>query len=151
MESLQAECRHGSASQRSGVVKNTGLNSYERVATDKTRRWFVPISHTSIIFTIQLAWRMINQILIRTVTRFYAWCVFCILKGFLCTEDEFLLRFLNARKFKIEASFNLLVNYYLYRQRHRHLFIGLNVQDPLIKRALFDGIPGVLPQVAIFF
>jgi len=68
-------------------------------------------------------------------------------QGFLCTDDEFLLRFLCARKFKIEASFNLLVNYYLYRQRHRHLFIGLNVQDPLIKRALFDGIPGVLPQV----
>ncbi|XP_059469136.1 clavesin-2-like [Neocloeon triangulifer] len=66
--------------------------------------------------------------------------------GFLCTEDEFLLRFLNARKFKIEDSFNLLVNYYLYRQRYRHLFIGLNVQDPLIRRALFDGIPGVLPQ-----
>jgi CRAL/TRIO, N-terminal domain len=85
------------------------------------------------------------------MTLFYAWCVFCILKGFLCTEDEFLLRFLNARKFKIEASFNLLVNYYLYRQRQRHLFIGLNVQDPLIKRALFDGIPGVLPQVDIFF
>ncbi|CAB3377130.1 Hypothetical predicted protein [Cloeon dipterum] len=66
--------------------------------------------------------------------------------GFLCTEDEFLLRFLNARKFKIEASFNLLVNYYLYRQKYRHLFIGLNVHDPLIRRALFDGIPGVLPQ-----
>lgn len=45
----------------------------------------------------------------------------------------------------------MLVNYFLYRQRHRHLFIGLNSRDPLISKALFDGFPGILPKVMIIF
>ncbi|KAK3927645.1 Clavesin-2 [Frankliniella fusca] len=62
------------------------------------------------------------------------------------TDDEFLLRFLHARKMNIQESFQLLVNYYSYRQRNRHLFIHLSAQDESIQQALRDGFPGVLQQ-----
>lgn len=62
------------------------------------------------------------------------------------TDDDFLLRFLHARKMNIQESFQLLVNYYSYRHRNRHLFIHLNAQDESIQQALKDGFPGVLQQ-----
>lgn len=46
----------------------------------------------------------------------------------------------------IQESFQLLVNYFSYRQRNRHLFIHLNAQDESIQQALKDGFPGVLQQ-----
>lgn len=66
--------------------------------------------------------------------------------GFLRNDDEFILRFLHARKFNVEESFNLLCNYYLYRQKHKHLFIKFNAHESSIQQALRDGFPGVLPQ-----
>lgn len=62
------------------------------------------------------------------------------------TDDDFLLRFLHARKMNVQESFQLLANYFLYRQRNRHLFIHLNAQDESIQLALKDGFPGVLQQ-----
>lgn len=71
--------------------------------------------------------------------------MFCILE-FTRTDDDFLLRFLHARKMNVQESFQLLANYFLYRQRNRHLFIHLNAQDESIQLALKDGFPGVLQQ-----
>lgn len=65
---------------------------------------------------------------------------------FLRKDDDFLLRFLHARKMNVQDSFQLLANYYSYRQRNRHLFIHLNAQDESIQQALKDGFPGVLQQ-----
>lgn len=61
-------------------------------------------------------------------------------------DDDFLLRFLHARKMNVQESFQLLINYLSYRQRNRHLFIHLNAQDESIQQALKDGFPGVLQQ-----
>lgn len=61
-------------------------------------------------------------------------------------EDEFLMRFLNARKKNVEESYNLLCNYFSYRERNKELFANLSVDDPLIKQALYDGFPGVLQE-----
>ncbi|KAF6212779.1 hypothetical protein GE061_010488 [Apolygus lucorum] len=63
-----------------------------------------------------------------------------------CTEDEFLSRFLFARKMNVEESYVLLCNYFAYRKRNPELFHNLTTNDPLIKQALYDGFPGVLPN-----
>uniref|UniRef100_A0A8C6SHU9 Clavesin-1 n=1 Tax=Neogobius melanostomus TaxID=47308 RepID=A0A8C6SHU9_9GOBI len=64
--------------------------------------------------------------------------------GFLRTDDDFILRFLRARKFNQSESFRLLSQYFLFRQQHLHIFHSFKVDDPGIKRALMDGFPGVL-------
>ncbi|XP_014276160.1 clavesin-2 [Halyomorpha halys] len=61
-------------------------------------------------------------------------------------EDKFLMRFLYARKMNINESYTLLCNYFSYRIRNKELFENLTVDDPLIKQALYDGFPGVLPE-----
>uniref|UniRef100_A0A0A9WH41 Clavesin-2 n=2 Tax=Lygus hesperus TaxID=30085 RepID=A0A0A9WH41_LYGHE len=63
-----------------------------------------------------------------------------------CTENEFLSRFLFARKMNVEESYALLCNYFAYRKRNPELFHNLSTSDPLIKQALYDGFPGVLPN-----
>lgn len=70
----------------------------------------------------------------------------CAFTEFIRKDDDFLLRFLHARKMNVQESFQLLVNYYSYRQRNRHLFVHLNAQDESIQLALKDGFPGVLQQ-----
>lgn len=62
------------------------------------------------------------------------------------TDDSFILRFLNARKNSVPDSFELMANYYSYRQRNRQLFENFVAQDIGIQQALRDGFPGVLPQ-----
>lgn len=69
-----------------------------------------------------------------------------ILASFGHLDDEFLTRFLYARKNNIDESYVLLCNYFSYRERNRELFENLSVEDPLIKQALYDGFPGVLPE-----
>ncbi|PNF43482.1 Clavesin-2 [Cryptotermes secundus] len=62
------------------------------------------------------------------------------------TDDNFILRFLNARKNNVPDSFELMANYYSYRQRNRQLFDNFVPQDIGIQQALRDGFPGVLPE-----
>ncbi|XP_027860270.1 clavesin-1-like [Xiphophorus couchianus] len=64
--------------------------------------------------------------------------------GFLRTDDEFILRFLRARKFDHVETFRLLAQYFQFRQQNLDMFQSFKVDDPSIKRALMDGFPGVL-------
>ncbi|XP_068199616.1 clavesin-1-like [Antennarius striatus] len=64
--------------------------------------------------------------------------------GFLRTDDDFILRFLRARKFDRAESFRLLAQYFQFRQQNLDMFQSFKVEDPGIKRALMDGFPGVL-------
>uniref|UniRef100_A0A3Q2CVM2 Clavesin-1 n=1 Tax=Cyprinodon variegatus TaxID=28743 RepID=A0A3Q2CVM2_CYPVA len=64
--------------------------------------------------------------------------------GFLRTDDEFILRFLRARKFDHMETFRLLAQYFQFRQQNLDMFQSFKVDDPSIKRALMDGFPGVL-------
>ncbi|XP_062546914.1 clavesin-2-like [Armigeres subalbatus] len=61
-------------------------------------------------------------------------------------DDEFLLRFLYARKFNVDDAFQLVINYHAYRQRNGPLLQRLSVLDENIQLALRDGFPGVLPN-----
>ncbi|XP_013878069.1 clavesin-1 [Austrofundulus limnaeus] len=64
--------------------------------------------------------------------------------GFLRTDDEFIVRFLRARKFDHVETFRLLAQYFQFRQQNLDMFQSFKVDDPGIKRALMDGFPGVL-------
>ncbi|XP_058474209.1 clavesin-1-like isoform X1 [Solea solea] len=64
--------------------------------------------------------------------------------GFLRTDDDFILRFLRARKFDQMETFRLLAQYFQFRQQNLDMFQSFKVDDPGIKRALMDGFPGVL-------
>ncbi|XP_077480865.1 clavesin-1-like [Stigmatopora argus] len=64
--------------------------------------------------------------------------------GFLRTDDDFILRFLRARKFDPPETFRLLAQYFQFRQQNLDMFQSFKVDDPGIKRALTDGFPGVL-------
>ncbi|XP_061613464.1 clavesin-1-like isoform X2 [Phyllopteryx taeniolatus] len=83
--------------------------------------------------------------------------------GFLRTDDDFVLRFLRARKFDPVETFRLLAQYFHFRQQNLHMFHSFKVRtrtpiaralvnrtrvrqvdEPGIKRALTDGFPGVL-------
>uniref|UniRef100_A0A667ZKW3 Clavesin-1 n=1 Tax=Myripristis murdjan TaxID=586833 RepID=A0A667ZKW3_9TELE len=64
--------------------------------------------------------------------------------GFLRTDDDFILRFLRARKFDQTETFRLLAQYFQFRQQNLDMFQSFKVDDPGIKRALMDGFPGVL-------
>lgn len=69
-----------------------------------------------------------------------------IVSEFHRTDDSFILRFLNARKNNVPDSFELMANYYSYRQRNRQLFDNFVAHDIGIQQALRDGFPGVLPE-----
>ncbi|XP_062235179.1 clavesin-1-like [Platichthys flesus] len=64
--------------------------------------------------------------------------------GFLRTDDDFILRFLRARKFHQAETFRLLAQYFQFRQQNLDMFQSFKVDDSGIKRALMDGFPGVL-------
>ncbi|KAL3319965.1 hypothetical protein Ciccas_001348 [Cichlidogyrus casuarinus] len=61
-----------------------------------------------------------------------------------CTDDGFLLRFLRARKFKIEKALELYVSYYATRKYYPDIFEGLHPTS--IKHVLKDGIVALLPN-----
>jgi len=74
------------------------------------------------------------------------------------SDDEFLYRFLFARKFNVTEAFQLLINYQLYRQKNHDILQRLCVLDDTIQMALRDGFPGVLKnrdrrgrKVLVFF
>lgn len=74
------------------------------------------------------------------------------------SDDEFLYRFLFARKFNVTEAFQLLINYQLYRQKNHEFLQRLCVLDETIQLALRDGFPGVLKnrdrrgrKVLVFF
>lgn len=59
-------------------------------------------------------------------------------------DDETLMKFLYARKFNTEESFQLMVNHYWYRKNNPVVFQNLTPSADDIHRALQDGFPGVL-------
>ncbi|CAH1776262.1 unnamed protein product [Owenia fusiformis] len=66
--------------------------------------------------------------------------------NFLRKDEEFILRFLRARKFQTFEAFRLYARYFEYRQHNKNLFKKFHASEPGIKEALYDGFPGVLPQ-----
>lgn len=75
-----------------------------------------------------------------------------------CQDDEFLLRFLFARKFNVDNAFQLIIDYHAYRQRNCVILQRLSVLDENIQMSLRDGFPGVLKdrdrrgrKVLVFF
>lgn len=60
-----------------------------------------------------------------------------------CQDDNFLRRFLFARKHDVQESFELLVRYHQFRREHPDLWA---TADGGVLRALADGLPGVLAE-----
>uniref|UniRef100_A0A6B2EET7 Putative phosphatidylinositol transfer protein sec14 n=1 Tax=Phlebotomus kandelakii TaxID=1109342 RepID=A0A6B2EET7_9DIPT len=61
-------------------------------------------------------------------------------------DNDFLLRFLFARKFDVDEAFQLIVRYFAYLQKNHAIFQRLSVFDESVQLALRDGFPGVLPE-----
>lgn len=61
-------------------------------------------------------------------------------------DDRTLQKFLFARKFVLEDSFELLKNYYHYRSRNPDVFKNLTLEAGDIRKALENGLPGVLKE-----
>ncbi|XP_046445521.1 clavesin-2-like [Daphnia pulex] len=66
--------------------------------------------------------------------------------GTLQTDDEFLMRFLRARKLCVKDALEVYENYFRFLHRNRELCFGLKIEDAEIKQALEDGLPGVLQR-----
>ncbi|XP_018327960.1 clavesin-1 [Agrilus planipennis] len=60
-------------------------------------------------------------------------------------DDTTLLKFLYARKFDIDEAYQLIQNYYWYRKRNSQIFKDFSIDAPDIRKALENGLPGVLP------
>lgn len=63
-----------------------------------------------------------------------------------CQDDEFLTRFLFARKFDVAEAFKLIINYHAFRQKNGILLQRLSALDESIQLSLRDGYPGVLKE-----
>ena len=50
--------------------------------------------------------------------------------GFLRTDPAFVLRFLQAYKYDVEASFEVYVNYYRFMHTNRDFYVGFNINNP---------------------
>ncbi|XP_020283875.1 clavesin-2-like [Pseudomyrmex gracilis] len=61
-----------------------------------------------------------------------------------CT-DEYITRFLLARKYRTEQAAALIVAYQAQVLHRQDIFGNLTARDPALQRALRAGIPGVLP------
>lgn len=61
-----------------------------------------------------------------------------------CT-DEYITRFLLARKYRTEQAAALIVAYQAQIAHRQDIFGNLTARDPALQRALRAGIPGVLP------
>ena len=59
------------------------------------------------------------------------------------TDDEFLIRFLRARKYDKDKAFQLLVNYNQFRRKHITFFKSLNASH--LRPVFEDGLPMVSP------
>ncbi|XP_046753479.1 clavesin-2-like [Diprion similis] len=61
-----------------------------------------------------------------------------------CT-DEYITRFLHARKYRTEQAAALIIAYQNQVAHRQDIFGNLTARDPALQRALRAGIPGVLP------
>lgn len=61
-----------------------------------------------------------------------------------CT-DEYITRFLLARKYRTEQAAALIAAYQAQITHRQDIFGNLTARDPALQRALRAGIPGVLP------
>ena len=69
------------------------------------------------------------------------------LKDKSCTQDdEFLYRFLFAKKFNVDDAFKLIISYHDYKQRNCEILQKMSALDEQIQMALRDGFPGVIQQ-----
>ncbi|ERL85961.1 clavesin-1 isoform X1 [Dendroctonus ponderosae] len=59
-------------------------------------------------------------------------------------DEKTLQKFLFARKFILEDSFETLKNFYWYRKRNPDIFRDLNLDSADVRKALENGLPGVL-------
>ncbi|XP_060523316.1 clavesin-1-like isoform X2 [Cylas formicarius] len=65
-------------------------------------------------------------------------------KNNMSQDDKTLQKFLFARKFRLRESFDLIKNYYWYRKRNPDVFGELDLAAGDVRRALENGLPGVL-------
>lgn len=63
-----------------------------------------------------------------------------------CHDEEFLYRFLFAKKFDVDAAFKLIIAYHEYKQRNVEMLQKMSALDEQIQMALRDGFPGVVQQ-----
>lgn len=61
---------------------------------------------------------------------------------FVRKDDSFLLRFLRAKKFDVERSLQLYLNYYKYRHKYAEVIGDLTVQS--VQHVLHKGLFGLL-------
>ena len=66
------------------------------------------------------------------------------------TDDDFIIRFLRAKKFDTNEAFKVLARYYEIRQQKPTLFGSLTAEDNNIRQALLGGFPGVLESLDPF-
>ncbi|XP_029176384.1 clavesin-2-like [Nylanderia fulva] len=62
-----------------------------------------------------------------------------------CCTDEYITRFLLARKYRTEQAAALIVAYQAQITHRQDIFGNLTARDPALQRALRAGVPGVLP------
>ena len=62
------------------------------------------------------------------------------------TDNEFLTRFLRARKYRVADAFVLMCRYWEFRQRNRDLCVGLSTAAAAVRSVLLDGTVGVLGE-----
>lgn len=69
----------------------------------------------------------------------------CLLVDLKHCTDEYITRFLLARKYRTEQAAALIVAYQAQVAHRQDIFGNLTARDPALQRALRAGIPGVLP------
>ena len=60
--------------------------------------------------------------------------------GFLRTDDDFILRFLRARKFDQVETFRLLAQYFQFRQQNLDMFQSFKVRYHSLNRTLLTEV-----------
>lgn len=63
-----------------------------------------------------------------------------------CHDEEFLYRFLFAKKFDVDEAFKLIIAYHEYKQRNIEMLQKMSALDEQIQMALRDGFPGIVQQ-----
>ncbi|KAK9885394.1 hypothetical protein WA026_010889 [Henosepilachna vigintioctopunctata] len=61
-------------------------------------------------------------------------------------DDNTLTKFLNARKYDVEATYKLIRNYYWYRKKQSAICSDLRIENCDIKNCIRSCLPGVLPS-----
>uniref|UniRef100_A0A336M0D5 CSON009466 protein n=1 Tax=Culicoides sonorensis TaxID=179676 RepID=A0A336M0D5_CULSO len=61
-------------------------------------------------------------------------------------DDEFLYRFLFAKKLNVDEAFQLLINYHNYRTKNPEVFDNISTMTETVQLCLKDGFPGVLSE-----